>query len=87
MVKHRPANSGDAGFIPGSVGKIPQRRKWQCTPVFLPRKSHGQRSLEGHSPWGCKTGGHDLVTKRPQRTGSTVNVLQNYSFNRVFPKK
>ena len=31
-----------------SVGIIPQRRKWQPTPVFLPRKSHGQRSLAVH---------------------------------------
>ena len=32
----------------------PWRRKWQPTPVFLPGKSHRQRSLVGHSPWGCK---------------------------------
>ena len=31
------------------VGKIPWRRKWQPTPVFLPGESHGQRSLEGCS--------------------------------------
>ena len=36
------------------VGKIPWRRKWQSTPVFLPGESHGQRSLVGYSPWGCK---------------------------------
>ena len=36
------------------VGKIPWRRKWQPTPVFLPGKSHGQRSLEGYSPRGGK---------------------------------
>ena len=30
------------------------RRKWQPTPVFLPGKSHGQRSLAGYSPLGCK---------------------------------
>ena len=30
------------------------RREWQPTPVFLPGKSHGQRSLVGHSPWGRK---------------------------------
>jgi len=36
------------------VGKIPWRRKWQPTPVFLPGKSDGQRSLMGYSPWGCK---------------------------------
>ena len=29
------------------------RRQWQATPVLLPRKSHGQRSLVGCSPWGC----------------------------------
>ena len=34
------------GFYPW-VGKIPWRRKWQATPVFLPGKSHGQRSLAG----------------------------------------
>ena len=34
------------------VGKIPWKRKWQLTPVFLPGKSHGQRSLVGYSPWG-----------------------------------
>ena len=36
------------------VRKIPWRRKWQPTPVFLPGKSHGQRSLTGYSPWGHK---------------------------------
>ena len=30
------------------------RRKWQPTPVVLPGESHGQRSLVGYSPWGCK---------------------------------
>jgi len=34
------------------VGKIPWRRAWQATSVFLPGKSHGQRSLAGCSPWG-----------------------------------
>ena len=32
--------------------KIPWRRKWQPTPVHLPGKSRGQRSLVGYSPWG-----------------------------------
>ena len=36
------------------VGKIPWRRKWLPTPVFLPRESHGQRTLVGYSPWGRK---------------------------------
>ena len=33
-------------------GKIPWRRAWQPTPVFLPGKSHEQKSLAGYSPWG-----------------------------------
>ena len=37
------------------VGMILWRRKWQPKPVFLPRKSHGQRSLVGYSPWGHKS--------------------------------
>jgi len=41
------------GFNLG-VGKIPWRRKWQPTPVFLSGKSRGQRSLVGYSPLGCK---------------------------------
>ena len=34
--------------------KIPWRRPWQPSPVFLPGESHGQRSLTGYSPWGYK---------------------------------
>ena len=36
------------------VGKIPWRREWQPTPVFLPGESHRQRSLSSYSPWGPK---------------------------------
>ena len=42
------------GFDPW-VRKIPWRSKWQPTPVFLPGKPHGQRSLVGYSPRGCKS--------------------------------
>ena len=48
------------------VGNIPWRRKWQPTPVFLPGKSHRQRSLLGYSPWGRKRDGHNLATKQQQ---------------------
>ena len=56
VVKNPPANAGDlkdVGSIPVS-GKIPWRRAWQPTPVFLPGESYGQRSLVGYSPWGRK---------------------------------
>ena len=52
MVKNPPANAGDikdVGLIP-ELRKIPYRRAWQPTPVFLPRESHGQRSLVGYGP-------------------------------------
>jgi len=39
------------------VGKIPWRRKWQPTLVLLPGQFHGQMSLVGYSPWGCKESG------------------------------
>ena len=50
MVKLLPAMWGP-GFDPW-LGKIPWRRKWQPTPVLLPGKSHGWRSLVGYSPRG-----------------------------------
>ena len=46
------------------VGKILWRRKWQPTPVFSPRKSHGWRSLVGYSPWSLKESG---TTRRLNR--------------------
>ena len=52
VVENPPASSGnvkDTGLIPGS-GKIPWRRAWQPTPVFLPGESYWQRSLADYSP-------------------------------------
>ena len=51
------------GFDP-SVGKITWSRKWQPTPVLLPGKFHGQRSLEGNSSWNCR----ELDTTEPLST-------------------
>ena len=51
--KESACNAGDLAFDPW-VGKIPWRRKWLLTPVFLPGKFHGQRSLAGYSPWDGK---------------------------------
>ena len=60
-VKNLPANAGDTGDP--WLRKIPWGREWQPTPIFLPGKSHGQRSLVGYSPWGCRIR-HNWVTKR-----------------------
>ena len=51
------------------VGKIPWRREWHPTPVFLPGESYGQRSLVGYSSWGCK---------EPDRTEVTWHALERY---------
>ena len=53
-VENLPANAGDVGDARRSpwVGKVPWRREWQPTPVFLPGASLGQRSLVGYSAWG-----------------------------------
>ena len=53
VIKNLSANAGDAGSIP-ELGRSPGEGKWQSTPVFLPGKFHGQRSLAGYSPWGHK---------------------------------
>ena len=52
------SSSRGCGFDPW-VGKIPCRRIWQPTPIFLPGTSHGQRGLEGYSPWGRRRVRHD----------------------------
>ena len=55
MVKNPPAKQ--------ETWVDPWIRNWQPTPVFLPGKSHGQRTLEGYSPWGRIRVRYDLVTK------------------------
>ena len=48
--------------------RMGKTRKWLPTPVFLPGKSHGLRSLVGYSPWGCKRVGHDLAIQQQLST-------------------
>ena len=52
--KESSCNAEDLGLIDPWVRKISWRREWLSTPVFLPGEFHGQRSLAGYSPWGCK---------------------------------
>ena len=51
------------------VGKIPWRRVWQPTPVFLPGKSHRQRSLAGYCPW---------AHSQTRLSGSAHTYTRNY---------
>ena len=64
------------GFDPW-VAKIPWRRKWQPTPVFLPGKSHGWRSLVGYSPWGHK---ESDTTERLHFTSLHYSYLYSLAF-------
>ena len=68
VVKNPPASAGDASSIPGS-GRSPG--KGSSTPIFLSGKSHGQRSLEGYSPWGHRIG-QDLGTNQPSAEKSNM---------------
>ena len=53
MVKNPHANAGDMSSIPGS-GRSLGEGNGATTPLFLPQKPYGQRSLVGYSLWGCK---------------------------------
>ena len=71
-VKDLPAKVEDVidlGSVPEFnpwVRKIPWRRKWHPTPVFLPGKSHGQWSLAGYSPWGPKESNMTVTKQQHQ---------------------
>ena len=59
------------------VRKIPWRREWQPTPVFLPGKFHGRRSLAGSRPWGCCRKG--LQLSRAPRVDSCLTLGKELS--------
>ena len=61
------------GFDPWGR-RIPWRKKWQPTPVFLPGKSHGQRSLAGYSPWGHKKS--DMTEQLTRSLSFSVDIYK-----------
>ena len=70
------------------VRKIPWRRAWQPTPVFMPGESHGQRSLLGYSPWGHKesdttewlsTSMKGLLMSDQEGTPENICLIQGFS--------
>ena len=64
------------GFKPW-VRKMPWRREWQPTPVFLPRESHEQMSLSGYSPWGHK---ESHMTKQ-----QTLSLILSEIYGKNYP--
>ena len=71
-----PANAGYG---------IPWRRKWQPTPVFLPGKSHGQRSLTGYSPQSCKELDATEATSRAHTWNNTELCWSSRGFQMCYP--
>ena len=67
-------------YVYVKISTLCWRRKWQCTPVNLPRESYGQRSLPGYSPWGHK----ELDTT--ERT-STINTCLNMNMSERFSSR
>ena len=62
------------------VGKIPCRREWLPTPVFLPGEFHGQRGLEGYSPRGHK----DWITEHTFHLGPVILQWREKGFRKMF---
>ena len=65
------------------VRKILWRRKWQLTPVFLPRESHGQRSLTGYCLWGPQRVEHNLATTPPPQNHLRISVAEPRCYGKI----
>ena len=61
------------------VRKIPWRRKWPPTLVFLPEKSHGQRNLAGYSPWG-----HKVLNMTELLNNNNILHIRGLKFSKTF---
>ena len=83
VVKTPPAKAGDVGLIP-ALGRFHWRRIWQPTPVFLPGKSQGQRSLEDYGPWGHK---EPNTTQWPNKTTTATSAVLKVSCFHDFSRR
>ena len=83
--KESTCNAGHVKTWVQSLGQEDPLKKWQPTSVLWPRKSHGQRSLKGYSPWGKKES--DMTEQL--NNSSLVTELQFYLRERgaIFPKR
>ena len=62
------------GMFDPRVGKIPWRREWKSSPVFLPREFHGQKSLESYSTWGHKRVRCDWACMHAQKAKQQIYI-------------
>ena len=63
-------------WVQSQISKIPWKRLWQPTPLFLPGKFHGERSLAGYSPWDHKE--LDTTEQVTHRQNSSLPVELNW---------
>ena len=72
VIKNLPGNVGYPGVAGRSLGwEDPLEEERATTPVFLPGESHGQRSLAGNNPWGCKESDTtEQLSKHTRQTNS-----------------
>ena len=73
--KESDCSAGGVSLIPGS-GRTPGEKKWQPTPVFLPGKSHGQRSHVGYSPWDHKES--DTTEKQTNNNNTYIYMILSF---------
>ena len=81
MVRSPPAHARDAG----NLGSISWRRKWQPTPVLLPGKFHGQRSLAGCNLWSHKERDTTEPTRRLGQSSFPINTVELNAENTAAP--
>ena len=74
MVKNLPGMRET--WVQSQVSKIPWKMLWQPTPLFLPGKFHGERSLTGYSPWDHKE--LDTTERVTHRQNSSLPVELNW---------
>ena len=67
-------------WVHSMVGKIPWRREWLPTPVFLPGEFHGQRSLVGYSPWSHKESGMTKQLNNNKKLNIILKILWSFEF-------
>ena len=77
--KESACNAGDPGSIPES-GRLPWRKDWLPTPVFLPGEFHTERSLAGYSPWG-----HQELDTTERLTLFYLHVIMEANKSQDFP--
>ena len=82
VVKNLPANAEDIRDMGSITGRSLGGGQWQPMPVFLSGECHGQRSLVGYSPWGCK----DSDSTETIHVRATSAVLGRQSVLPLFAK-